>query len=186
MFSCLIVSLGKCVCTCIHVCLIDCWWKQSNDSVSLSWPSLSLLVSLFLMPVFPFSVGCVCLAEQQPSLSSCRAVWSVFAQPSVPAPFSPCVESMGSPWRPLRSTALPCVGGEWALPPIYLPLIYHSISTERVNHIQYNVSLFRNPFAHCTCTCLSSTACKYTWDELCFSSSAAPVFVHVSVSFSIA
>ncbi|CAB1429795.1 unnamed protein product [Pleuronectes platessa] len=41
----------------------------------------------------------------------------VFAQPSVPAPFSPCAESMGSPGRPVGSTAWLCVGGERALAP---------------------------------------------------------------------
>lgn len=41
------------VCLCIHACFIDCRWKQSNDSVFLSWPSPSLLVNLSLTPVFP-------------------------------------------------------------------------------------------------------------------------------------
>ena len=41
------------VCLCIHASCIDCRWKQSNDSVFLSWPSLSLLVNLSFAPVFP-------------------------------------------------------------------------------------------------------------------------------------
>lgn len=65
-------------------------------------------------------------SQMQRSPSSCRVVWSVFAQPSVPASFSPCVESMGSPRRLPRSTALLCVGGKVGttahLPPFNLSL----------------------------------------------------------------
>lgn len=108
-------------------CFIDRrWWN--NDWIFLSRPSLSRLVS-------PSLAACHrCCSPRSPrgaaarSLSSCRVVWSVCAQPPVPAQLSPCVESMGGPKRPLRSTVLPCVGGEWALHPILLPfnlMLYH-------------------------------------------------------------
>lgn len=112
------MSVWVLVCVRVHPCLIDCLWKHSNDSVSSSWPSPSLLVSVSLTPAFA--------SQMQRSPSSCRVVWSVFAQPSVPASFSPCVESMGSPRRLPRSTALLCVGGKVGttahLPPFNLSL----------------------------------------------------------------
>lgn len=136
------------MCACLPVSLIG---RESHDCICLSWPfSVSAARSPPSMPARD-AAGCVgCLAEQQPFLSSCRVVWSVCAQPSVPAQLSPCVESMGSPKRLLCSTALPCVGGEWALPPIYLPLIYCCIAIERVYHMYCIIILvsFRSLHMH--------------------------------------
>lgn len=112
------------------------------------------------------SIGWIHLAELQPSQSLFLVAQSVFYQPSAPVSFSSCVESMGSPRRLLRSTALPSVGGDLALPPIYFHLIHHSSSLQLKVWIACVASLFRKSFfAHCRCTLLSRNTCE----KLCFS-----------------
>lgn len=122
------MSVWVLVCVRVHPCLIDCLWKHSNDSVSSSWPSPSLLVSVSLTPAF---------ASQSSSALRLPAVlFEVFLLSLL---FLLRSHLVWSQWEvPEDCLAQPhCCAweGKWALPPLYLPLIYRSIAVERVNHI---------------------------------------------------
>lgn len=124
--------------SCFHVCFCVLRVHSScfvEVTVMIASSFLgALLVRPFISAYLRSSRSCL-LHRIASSLSSCCAFWSVHAQPSVAALLSPCVESMGSPKRLLFSTAMLYVGGQWALPPIYLSLIYCCDVFDRVNHV---------------------------------------------------